>query len=80
MTYDIRLTAAAIARQVGIISPATTCVHGLADLPRDLPLSEISPYNYDKEQAPLRSIVLSGSDLLVMTESQWDQTLTVSWR
>ncbi|KAJ7713558.1 hypothetical protein B0H16DRAFT_1899480 [Mycena metata] len=77
VTGDFSLTAAAIARQVGIITTQEKAVKGLADLPLDLPLSEIPDFNADKDaEMPLTSIVLSGSEMMTMTESQWKQVLT----
>lgn len=47
--------------------------------PRDLPLEQVVPYNPHKdENERMRSLVLSGHELLAMTESQWQQTLAVS--
>ncbi|KAF7291797.1 Calcium ATPase [Mycena chlorophos] len=77
VTGDFALTAAAIARQVGIITTPEREVKGLADLERDKPLVEIADFDDDKpEDVVLSSIVLSGSEMMTMTESQWKQVLT----
>ncbi|KAF7331386.1 hypothetical protein MKEN_00016600 [Mycena kentingensis (nom. inval.)] len=74
---DFSLTAAAIARQVGIITTPESAVKGLADLPRDTPLDEIPAYDDDKpDDAVFSSIVLSGPEMITMTEAQWKQILT----
>ncbi|KAJ7124432.1 hypothetical protein C8R44DRAFT_980707 [Mycena epipterygia] len=77
VTGDFSLTAAAIARQVGIITTPEKAVKHLADLPLDLPLSNIPDFNDDKAPyALLTSLVLSGPEIMTMTESQWKQVLT----
>ncbi|KAJ7039338.1 hypothetical protein C8F04DRAFT_1220121 [Mycena alexandri] len=77
VTGDFSLTAAAIARQVGIITTPEKAIKGLADLPLDLPLSEVPDFNADKDaDTLLTSIVLSGFEMMTMTESQWKQVLT----
>ncbi|KAJ7499921.1 hypothetical protein FB451DRAFT_1015261, partial [Mycena latifolia] len=77
VTGDFSLTAAAIARQVGIITTPETAIHHLADLPLDTPLSKIPDFDANKaEDAVLTSLVLSGPEMMTMTESQWKQVLT----
>ncbi|KAJ7062790.1 hypothetical protein C8F01DRAFT_1230384 [Mycena amicta] len=77
VTGDFSLTAAAIARQVGIITTPETAVKGLADLARDAPLADIPDFDDNKpEDAILSSIVLSGPEMMTMSESQWKQVLT----
>ncbi|KAF7333008.1 Calcium ATPase [Mycena venus] len=77
VTGDFSLTAAAIARQVGIITTPEKEIKHLADLPLDLPLSEIPAFDSDKAvDIPLMSLVLSGPEMMTMTESQWKQVLT----
>lgn len=63
VTGDFKLTAAAIARQVGII----TCgeVHGLDDLDRQKIVAPSTEYS--------GAIVLSGPELITLSESQWNQ-------
>ncbi|KAJ6506305.1 hypothetical protein C8R47DRAFT_1241566 [Mycena vitilis] len=74
---DFSSTAAAIARQVGIITASEKEINHLADLPLDLPLSEISDFDDDKApDAVPTSLVLSGPEMMTMTESQWKQVLT----
>ncbi|KAJ7206572.1 hypothetical protein GGX14DRAFT_637631 [Mycena pura] len=56
------LTAAAIAREVGIITGPEKAINHLADLPLDTPLAEIPAYDADKpEDAPQTSLVPSGA-------------------
>ncbi|SGY20643.1 BQ5605_C016g08112 [Microbotryum silenes-dioicae] len=75
VTGDMSVTAVSIARSAGIIT--TSKVHGLADLPRDLPEGSIAPYDANKAlDAPLRSIALSGPELITMTASQWSQVMS----
>ncbi|KAF7300959.1 Calcium ATPase [Mycena indigotica] len=77
VTGDFSLTAAAIARQVGIITTPEADIKGLSDLDRDVPLATIPDFDDDKaEDAVLSSIVLSGAEMMTMTESQWKQVLT----
>ncbi|CCG83761.1 protein of unknown function [Taphrina deformans PYCC 5710] len=63
VTGDFKLTAAAIARQVGIITRAE--VDTLEDLQRDL---KVIPNHHF-----VRSIVLSGPELITLNENQWSQ-------
>ncbi|KAJ7983238.1 hypothetical protein DFH06DRAFT_1266674 [Mycena polygramma] len=77
VTGDFSSTAAAIARQVGIITTSEKAIQHLADLPLDLPLSEIPDFDDDKApDAVPTSLVLSGPEMMTMTESQWKQVLT----
>ncbi|KAF9068133.1 hypothetical protein BDP27DRAFT_1266640 [Rhodocollybia butyracea] len=77
VTGDFALTAAAIARQVGIITTPVAEVQHLSDLPYNKPLDEIPEFNSDKEpDDKLTSIILSGPEIMTMTESQWKQVLT----
>ncbi|KAF8887752.1 E1-E2 ATPase-domain-containing protein [Infundibulicybe gibba] len=70
------LTAAAVARQVGIIATPPQRLKCLSDLPADLPLDSITPYDAGKDpHAPLTSLVLSGQEMMAMTDSQWKQAL-----
>ncbi|KAF8205169.1 hypothetical protein K438DRAFT_1818664 [Mycena galopus ATCC 62051] len=76
VTGDFSLTAAAIARQVGIITTPEDQIRRLADLPLDTPLVDIPEYDDDKTpEATLTSLVLSGSEILTLTASQWKQVL-----
>ncbi|KAF9078729.1 hypothetical protein BDP27DRAFT_1441123 [Rhodocollybia butyracea] len=77
VTGNFALTAAAIAHQVGIITTPLAEVQHLSDLPYDKPLNEISPFDSNKEAGDkLTSLVLSGSEIMTLTESQWKQVLT----
>ena len=73
------MTAMAIAHQVGIITNPISAVKHLDDLPMDMPLDQVPVYNPDKELGDkVSSLVLSGSEMMTMTESQWAQVLAVS--
>jgi sodium/potassium-transporting ATPase subunit alpha len=75
---DFSLTAMAIAQQVGIITNPISQVKHLKDLPKDLSLDQIPPFDRSKELGgPVKSLVLSGQEMMTMTESQWAQTMTV---
>ena len=63
VTGDFALTAAAIAREVGIITSPMDRIHYVKDLPRDTPIAEIPAYEVGLAERPRRSLVLSGSDL-----------------
>lgn len=53
-------------------------VKHLDDLPKEMPMDQIPKYNPDKElDAPMSSLVLSGPEMMTMTESQWAQILAV---
>jgi hypothetical protein len=68
----------AIAHQVGIITNPISAVKHLDDLPKNIPLEDIPDFDSDKEPGDeVSSLVLSGSEMLTMTESQWKQVLTV---
>ncbi|KAK0497548.1 hypothetical protein EDD18DRAFT_1352394 [Armillaria luteobubalina] len=78
VTGDFSSTAAAIAQQVGIITTPMSKVQYVKDLPHDASLESVAVYEpeIDKRSNPeMRSLVLSGSDLIGMTESQWKQAL-----
>lgn len=72
VTGDYGLTALAIARQCGIVTTEGR-VHDLKDLDRYAP-TEVSPpaEKIDTVSSP-RSIVLSGPDLMTLSEYQWNQ-------
>ncbi|KAJ6489874.1 hypothetical protein C8R45DRAFT_1062204 [Mycena sanguinolenta] len=77
VTGDFSLTAAAIARQVGIITTPEPEIKHLTDLPLDTPLAEIPAFDDNKApDAILTSLVISGAEMITMTESQWKQVLT----
>lgn len=79
LSGDFSLTAVAIAHQVGIITNPIHAVNHITDLPYDLPLDQIPPFNDNKQKGDtLTSLVLSGAEMQTMTESQWKQVLTVS--
>ncbi|KAH8662348.1 putative H /K ATPase alpha subunit [Xylariales sp. PMI_506] len=66
VTGDFALTALAIAQDAGIVTNAGNAVHSFDSLPRD---ATATP---DSKSAPIRqSIVLSGPELLRMSEHQW---------
>ncbi|KAK0457372.1 uncharacterized protein EV420DRAFT_1644129 [Desarmillaria tabescens] len=78
VTGDFSSTAAAIAQQVGIITTPMSEVKHVTDLQHDAPIESVAEYEPDiyKRSGPqMRSLVLSGSDLIGMTESQWKQAL-----
>ncbi|KAK0431959.1 hypothetical protein EV421DRAFT_2011723 [Armillaria borealis] len=78
VTGDFSSTAAAIAQQVGIITTPMSKVQHVKDLPHDASLESVAVYEpeIDKRSNPeMQSLVLSGSDLIGMTESQWKQAL-----
>ncbi|WVQ67031.1 uncharacterized protein L199_005224 [Kwoniella botswanensis] len=75
VTGDFALTAVAIAEQCGIISSSKT-LHHVQDLPRDTPLDQV--LQFDKQDMELGTgglpgLVLSGNDLMEMSDSQWEQ-------
>lgn len=90
VTGDFALTAQAIAAECGIITNPADAVHDASALSR-LPLahpSELNPtaqknrsavarknVRFDDQSYPT-SIVVTGSDLMAMNESQWDQLAT----
>ncbi|BFZ56820.1 hypothetical protein PYCC9005_003868 [Savitreella phatthalungensis] len=63
VTGDFKLTAAAIARQVGIITAGE--VHGIDDLDRKL--------HVDPSPHFAGAIVLSGPELITLNDNQWSQ-------
>ncbi|BGP34191.1 hypothetical protein JCM10296v2_006006 [Rhodotorula toruloides] len=79
-TGDFALTAAAIARQVGIITCPPHLVKGLDDLRRhnDSTASSTAAERDKLEQGGFASptaLVLSGADLLKLSEEQWAQVV-----
>ncbi|PBK91758.1 hypothetical protein ARMGADRAFT_1081179 [Armillaria gallica] len=78
VTGDFSSTATAIAQQVGIITTSMSEVKYVKDLPHDASIEPVAEYEpeIDRRSSPeMRSLVLSGSDLIGMTESQWKQAL-----
>ncbi|TFK59554.1 calcium ATPase [Pluteus cervinus] len=76
VTGDFATTATAIARQVGIVTTQPSELKHLTDLPHDKPLDQIAMYDDTKEyDDPVCSLVLSGAEMITMTESQWKQAL-----
>jgi sodium/potassium-transporting ATPase subunit alpha len=70
VTGDFALTAVAIAEQCGIVTNAAT-IHGLGNLDRNLDPAAVVPYNADEPNG--KAIALTGSDLMGMNDSQWEQ-------
>ncbi|OCF38203.1 hypothetical protein I316_00428 [Kwoniella heveanensis BCC8398] len=71
VTGDFALTAVAIAEQCGIVSTSER-LHHVSDLPRDMSTESIVPF--DRENLDVNpSLVLTGSDLMEMSDSQWEQ-------
>jgi magnesium-transporting ATPase (P-type) len=61
VTGDFALTAASIAQSCGIFTQEK--VDTFTDLEKERPLDQIEPYRRKSEGEPLKSLVLSGSDL-----------------
>uniref|UniRef100_A0A0W0FSB1 Cation-transporting P-type ATPase N-terminal domain-containing protein n=1 Tax=Moniliophthora roreri TaxID=221103 RepID=A0A0W0FSB1_MONRR len=78
VTGDFASTATAIARNAGIITTPISEVKHFSDLQYDLGLSKIAKFDpyADSDSRPMRSLVLSGSEIMMMSESQWKQVLT----
>lgn len=64
VTGDFPLTALAIAEQCGIVTNAAT-THRIEDLDREMDISKVVKYDQE-DRFDTRSLVLSGSDLMVM--------------
>ncbi len=75
MTGDFALTAQAIAAECGIISQPADSVDTVAALPRSPsdPLAEKGIQGKDDAGAAVRSIVISGPELLTLNEAQWSR-------
>ncbi|BGO93751.1 hypothetical protein NBRC10512v2_006066 [Rhodotorula toruloides] len=77
VTGDFALTAAAIARQVGIITCPPHLVKGFNDLSPHDGSASTSVVSRDKleheDMASTTALVLSGADLLKLSEEQWAQ-------
>ncbi|CCM01088.1 uncharacterized protein FIBRA_03136 [Fibroporia radiculosa] len=76
VTGDFKLTALAIAKQVGIITQ--TKIDTIADLRSEkearftgLPRSAVKP----SEDDPMRALVLTGDDVEMLTPEDWDATI-----
>ncbi|KAG7098125.1 hypothetical protein E1B28_000097 [Marasmius oreades] len=79
VTGDYASTAVAIAQDAGIVTTRPLELKHLSDLPHDLELSQIPKFDTWADDAltrPQRSLVLSGPEIMTMTESQWKQALT----
>ncbi|KAK8853203.1 hypothetical protein IAR55_003905 [Kwoniella newhampshirensis] len=73
VTGDFALTAVAIAQQCGIITSTSSQIHHLSDLHAESPPVFNEAYDFDAVNTSRNSLVLTGSDLMVMSESQWHQ-------
>ncbi|WVW86130.1 hypothetical protein I302_108171 [Kwoniella bestiolae CBS 10118] len=85
VTGDFALTAVAIAEQCGILSTSSSpsssarkkkILHNIDDLPRNVPLDQVRQFTQADLTSPtgnLPGLVLSGSDLMEMSDSQWEQ-------
>lgn len=71
VTGDFKLTATAIARNCNIITVPDNEVHAITDLPRTVNAFANSQHRV----LPRQAIVLSGPELITLTETQWE-TLT----
>ena len=76
VTGDFKLTAEAIAKQVGILSSQT--VHSFDEMKQQqsfydhvatLPKTDLKPV---EEEEQCHGLVLDGKDVLCMTEGDWD--------
>ncbi|KAK4191344.1 hypothetical protein QBC35DRAFT_375986 [Podospora australis] len=78
VTGDFALTAQAIARECGIITNPNSIVADVTALSRDQPVPKNSkerdhtPSNESEADTIPSSIVLTGSDLITLTDHQWD--------
>ena len=79
VTGDFQLTAQAIAIECGIVTNPASMIHSIDMLTRNpIEPKDITPTaNHNKESGPEdippRSITLSGSELITLNDSQWDQ-------
>ncbi|KAI2640056.1 hypothetical protein GGS21DRAFT_394698 [Xylaria nigripes] len=68
VTGDFALTALAIAQDAGIISNPSSLVHSVSALPRDA-----SPTDKAPSSGTYSSIVVSGPEMLTLTDHQWSR-------
>ncbi|KAL1921901.1 uncharacterized protein VTP21DRAFT_10543 [Calcarisporiella thermophila] len=73
VTGDFAGTAAAIARQIGIITNPPTKTHTIENLDPNLPPERVTRYDPRDPNAPVTSLVLTGPDLITLNEKQWEQ-------
>lgn len=64
--------AVAIAEQCGIITDVNK-VSTIRDLSRDIELISVFKYDADDQNPAAKSLVLTGTDVMAMNESQWEQ-------
>ncbi|KAJ9117762.1 hypothetical protein QFC20_000040 [Naganishia adeliensis] len=72
VTGDFASTAVAIAEQCGIITDVNK-VSTIRDLSRDIELISVFKYDADDQNPAAESLVLTGTDVMAMNESQWEQ-------
>ena len=75
VTGDYGLTALAIARQCGIVTTIDR-VHEIGDLVRHAPKSESGLVKDPEKLETRKAIVLSGPELMTLSEYQWSQLCT----
>lgn len=80
VTGDFKLTAQAIAIECGIITSPTDMIHDISQLkrtgletPKSISSGVTSEKDTDHKQAYVKSITLSGPELISLNDNQWDQ-------
>lgn len=81
VTGDFKLTAQAIAQECGIITTSPALTHGVDALTGQLDEKQVEIIqSYDTDiatrQEPIKSIVLSGPELITLNDKQWSQLCT----
>ncbi|KAL1924288.1 uncharacterized protein VTP21DRAFT_7323 [Calcarisporiella thermophila] len=75
VTGDFAGTAAAIARQIGILTNCASKTHTIEQLDPNLDPSRVQAYNPHDPNAPTTSLILTGQDLVTLNDNQWAQVV-----
>lgn len=73
VTGDFKLTAAAIAKQIGIFSCDIDKVHTINNLRPELKKDNVAKYDPNDENRAITSLLITGADLITLNEAQWEQ-------
>ncbi|CAG8490503.1 20749_t:CDS:2 [Cetraspora pellucida] len=78
VTGDYSLTASSIAKQVGIFSDSEDSIHTINDLEQLSEKLEIVEHKEPTQIIPKKSksLLLTGSDLVTLSEKQWDMVIS----
>ncbi|CAG8769228.1 9509_t:CDS:1, partial [Dentiscutata erythropus] len=81
VTGDYSLTAASIAKQVGIFTDSENSLHTVTDLDQlpdklEIVVEHKEPTTREKSPKKVKSLLLTGTDVATLSDKQWDEVIT----